>query len=77
MKTYVQPPSQGYSQKARKERAWEQGYLEVLENDDVTIIINPNNQRPGGKSLVVKQAGPAFSNFSGIEWMENFDAFTD
>jgi len=45
---------------------------EVLENDDVTIIINPNNQRPGGKSLVVKQAGPAFSNFSGIEWMENF-----
>ena len=45
---------------------------EVLENDDVTIIINPNNQRPGGKSLVVKQAGTAFSNFSGIEWMENF-----
>ena len=45
---------------------------EVFENDDVTIIINPNNQRPGGKSLVVKEAGTAFSNFSGIEWMESF-----
>ena len=43
---------------------------EVLENDSITI--NPNYQRPGGKSLLVKQVGRPFSNFSGIEWMENF-----